>query len=204
MLHAARRRTGRPRSRGFLLLLAACLLAGVLAGAALLADGDDTTRREAPSFRFEHPADWRAIRGAELPNDETGLLGRHNFGLGRHDYVGVDAIDTEGAPIDAGNVAQLLPTWEDYHAQFARENGGRLSAPPAVVEVDGLPAIEHEAQLVSAGGVPVIEHVYRVFDGSEGWVISCRVRQDAPVAVRRQIDAGCAIVVESFEPGAES
>lgn len=205
MRHAAvRQLAGRPSVR--LLALAAALLVAGLAGVAL-ATGDGsgaTARHEAARFSFEVPAGWRQIRDPDMPNDEGGALGRHSFGLGRDDFVGVDFLPTAGEGIGAGNVAELLPYWTRYYERFAKRHAGRVSQQPRNVTVAGLPAIEYEIEVVSARGVTVVEHLYRVFDANDGWVINCRVRQEAPAATRRAIAAGCAQAAETFEPRAGS
>jgi len=194
------RRKPMSNARKLLAVGATALALGLIAAVAWAATRPgDTHTHDAGAFAFDYPRDWKDIEGVAFPLAAAAGredIGRDTVGLSADSWVTAYVLKSD-VPIDAGNVADLLPATLEQFTELAGANDGTVLREPFVVTVAGLPGVRVVVALRSVRGTLVEEQVTRLFDGVTSYVITC---QSTP-ADAAEIASGCDTVLQSFTRG---
>jgi PsbP len=176
--------------------LVTCVLAASLVTAAGCGGGNGDDTFEGDGYSFTYPEEWIELE----PGEARGHAGGEAIST---TAVGPD----EGADVLFVDVYRLrLRVTERIFDEVTRElaavfaqafsqAGGRITAGPTRVTVDGLPALRLEGFALSPDDVRVQSRVTAVFDGMTEYALNCQYTPEGA----EEMERGCDQVFESFQ-----
>jgi hypothetical protein len=157
-------------------------------------DGPPAGTFEGDGYSFSYPEEWFEFEEVETRAQAGSAISSVSFGprLGS-DVLGVDVYRLR-IPVTRQNLGAVSDELVAEIDALVRQAQGRITAGPARVTVDGLPALRLEASVLDPDGARVQSRLVFVFDGTTEYLLNCQFTPEGAA----EMTAGCERAVESF------